>query len=143
VLAEVHQAHVASRAKFGDGLKRNLAASCAYVLDAGRRVGRRDTLLERGKLLALGEAEKTSEVPMCGFPDESAVVNGRLVAMREKLLSGIIIGELVVAHAALVGEEGELWVALLAVVADATRSFGVLVVRYSSGRLFVCQCRSS
>jgi len=38
--------------------------------------------------------------------------------MREKILSGIIIGELVVAHAALVGEEGELWVALLAVVAD-------------------------
>ena len=45
---------------------------------------------------------------MCGFPDESAVVNGRLVAMREKILSGIIIGELVVAHAALVGEEEEL-----------------------------------
>ena len=37
--------------------------------------------------------------------------------MREKILSGIIIGELVVAHAALVGKEGELWVALLAVVA--------------------------
>jgi len=28
--------------------------------------------------------------------------------MRENLFSGIIIGELVVAHAALVGEEGEL-----------------------------------
>ena len=38
--------------------------------------------------------------------------------MRENLLSGIIIDELVVAHAALVGEEGELLVALLAVVAD-------------------------
>ena len=45
--------------------------------------------------------------------------------MRGNLLSGIIIGELVVAHAALVGEEEELWVALLAVVADATRSWGV------------------
>ena len=38
--------------------------------------------------------------------------------MRGKILSGIIIGELVVAHAALVGEEEELWFALLAVVAD-------------------------
>jgi len=58
---------------------------------------------------------------MCRCADsstESTVVNGHLVAMREKILSGIIIGELVVAHAALVGEEGELWVALLAVVAD-------------------------
>ena len=39
VLAEVHQAHVASRAKFGDGLKRNLAASCAHVLDAADVLG--------------------------------------------------------------------------------------------------------
>jgi hypothetical protein len=37
--------------------------------------------------------------------------------MRGTLLSGIIIGELVVAHAALVDEEGKLRVALLAVVA--------------------------
>ena len=39
VLAEVHQAHVASRPKFGDGLKRNLAASCAYVLEAADVLG--------------------------------------------------------------------------------------------------------
>jgi hypothetical protein len=62
--------------------------------------------------------QKMSEVPMFGLLDRICRVNGRLVAMRGKILSGIIIGELVVAHAALVGKEGELWVALLAVVAD-------------------------
>jgi hypothetical protein len=63
--------------------------------------------------------QKTSEVPMCGLLDRiCSSQRPRLVAMRGKLLDGIIIGELVVAHAALVGEEGELWVALLAVVAD-------------------------
>ena len=68
VLAEVHQAHVASRAKFGDGLKRNLAASCAYVLEAADVLGPRYKLLERGNLLALAK-QKMSEVPMCRLLD--------------------------------------------------------------------------
>ena len=74
----------------------------------GRRVGRRDINSSSEANCLLLAKQNMSEVPMCGLLDRicsTTVVNGRLVAMRGTLLSGIIIGELVVAHAALVGEE--------------------------------------
>ena len=82
VLAEVHQAHVASRAKFGDGLKRNLAASCAYVLDAADLLGAERNSSSEANCLLLAK-QNMSEVPMCGLLDRicsTTVVNGRLVA---------------------------------------------------------------
>ena len=60
-LAEVHQAHVASRAKFGDGLKRNLAASCAHVLDAADVLGAEINSSSEANCLLLAK-QKTSEV---------------------------------------------------------------------------------
>ena len=68
MLAEVHQAHIASRAKFGDGLKRNLAASFAYVLDAADVLGAEISSSSEANCLLLAK-QKTSEVPMCGFLD--------------------------------------------------------------------------